>query len=103
MGYNNKNIAENLFKRGIIYEGIFYKLLCECKSSTLYFNNEMILKMLKIISDYLEIVLLPLEKEKITREDLLLLNSFKDFVLTSKIISEKTRDCLIHLEYMNNI
>ena len=103
LGYNNKNIAENLFKRGIIYEGIFYKLLCECKSSTLYFNNEMILKMLKIISDYLEIVLLPLEKEKITREDLLLLNSFKDFVLTSKIISEKTRDCLIHLEYMNNI
>ena len=103
LGYNNKNIAENLFKRGIIYEAIFCKLLCGCDNSILSFNNEMILKMLKIIVDYLEIALQPLEKEKFTREDFLLLNSFKEFVLTSKIISEETRDCLIHLEYMNNI
>ena len=103
LGYDDKNIAENLFKRGIIYEGIFCKLLCGCNGSSLYFNNKMIFKMLKIICEYLKIALMPLEKDKITREDLLLLNSFKNFVLTSNIISEETRDCLIHLEYMNNI
>ena len=103
LGYDDKNIAENLFKRGIIYEGIFCKLLCGCNGSSLYFSNKMIFKMLKIICEYLKIALMPLEKDKITREALLLLNSFKDFVLTSNIISEETRDCLIHLEFMNNI
>lgn len=99
-GYFNKNIADNLYKRGIIFEGIFSNLLCGCQNNVYSFNKEMKYKMCKIISDYLQIIH---SESKYTRDDYILLLNFKEFLLSTNIISEETKECILHLDYMKDV
>ena len=99
-GYFNKNIADNLYKRGIIFDGIFSELLCGCQNNIYSFNKETIYKMAKIISDYLHIIH---STSKYTREDYVLFTNFKEFLLVTNIIPEETKDCILHLEYMKDM
>ena len=103
LGHYDKKIADNLFKRGIINECIFCYFLRGCNLNNCPFNEEIIAKMFKIISDYLQIVFGKNQESKLKREDYLLLHNFKEFIKNTDIISEETRVCLLHLDYMNMI
>ena len=99
-GYFNKNIADNLFKRGIIYQGIFSTLLCGCQKNIFSFDKKIKFKMCKIISDYLQIIH---SEAKYTRDDYLLFINFKEFLTVTNIIPEETKECILHLDYMNEM
>ena len=103
LGHYDKKIADNLFKRGIINECIFCYFLRGYNLNNCPFNEEIITKMFKIISDYLQIVFDKNQENKLTKEDYLLLHNFKQFIESTDIISEETRVCLLHLDYMNMI
>ena len=99
-GYFNKNIADNLYKRGIIFEGIFSNLLCGCQNNIYSFDEDAKYKMCKIISDYLQIIH---SESKYTRDDYILLTNFKEFLSITNIIPEETKECILNLDYMKDM
>ena len=101
LGYNEPRIADILFKRGIIKDGIFNGILKKVNNKN-SFNPDMIMKMCKIISDYLQTVFEVINKNKFLGEDLWLYNEFKEFLLSSNIISDDIKECILSLEYMKN-
>ena len=100
LGHEDKIIADNLFKRGILYDGIFCQLLINCNNYDCCFNEEMILKMIKIISRYFIIVFDTKQENKFSREDLVFGSIFKEFITNTNIISEGNKECIFNLEYM---
>ena len=100
LGHEDKIIAENLFKRGILYDGIFCQLLINCNNYDCCFNEEMILKMIKIISRYFIIVFDTKQENKFSREDMVFGSIFKEFITNTNIISEGNKECIFNLEYM---
>ena len=56
--------------------------------------------MCKIISDYLQIIH---SESKYTRDDYILLINFKEFLLSTNIIPEETKECILHLDYMEDM
>jgi hypothetical protein len=101
LGYNEPRIADILFKRGIIKDGIFNGILNKDNNKN-SFNPDMLMKMCKIISDYLQTVFEVINKNKFLGEDLWLYNEFKEFLLSSNIISDDIKECILSLEYMKN-
>ena len=101
LGYNEPRIADILFKRGIIKDGIFNGILKKVNNKN-SFNPDMLMKMCKIISDYLQTVFEVINKNKFLGEDLWLYNEFKEFLLSSNIISDDIKECILSLEYMKN-
>ena len=100
LGHEDKIIADNLFKRGILYEGIFCSLLNNCDY---HFNEKMVLKMMKIILNYFQIVFHIKQEDKFSREDILFYSKFKDFITNSNIISEEIRESILSLDIMKII
>ena len=100
LGHEDKIIADNLFKRGILYDGIFCQLLINCNNYDCCFNEEMILKMIKIISRYFIIVFDTKQENKFSREDMVFGSIFKEFITNTNIISEGNKECIFNLEYM---
>ena len=100
LGHEDKIIADNLFKRGILYEGIFCSLLNNCDY---HFNEKMVLKMMKIILNYFQIVFHIKQEDKFSREDILFYSKFKDFITNSNIISEEIRESILSLDIMKLI
>ena len=100
LGHEDKIIAENLSKRGILYDGIFCRLLINCNNDDCCFNEEMILKMIKIISLYFIIVFDTKQENKFSREDIVFGSIFKEFITNTNIISEGNKECIFNLEYM---
>ena len=100
LGHEDERIADNLFKRGIIHEGILCNLLYGCNNRNYSFTEEMIVNMCKIICIYLKIVFNPVKK-MFEREDYILCFNFKEFIINSDIITEDNKECLLNLEFMN--
>ena len=103
LGYSDIRIADNLFKRGIIYEGMFCNLLSEYNSNNNHFNEDTVKKICKIISYYLQIIFNSNQKDKLTKEDFLLCYNFKNFITNTDILLEDTKNCLLSLDYMKMI
>ena len=103
LGYSDIRIADNLFKRGIIYEGMFCNLLSEYNSNNNHFNDDTVKKLCKIISYYLQIIFNSNQKDKLTKEDFLLCYNFKNFITNTDILLEDTKNCLLSLDYMKMI
>ena len=101
IGYNDSIVAENLYKRGIINEGIFYNLLIKSNENNNLYNEEEILKMCKIISGYLQTVYVADKKNYLNKEEYLLYENFKQFLYSSDSISEEYKECLLHKDFMN--
>ena len=99
--YNDRQIAENLNKRGIIKDGIF--------NSLLYFNdkqNELVLLKCKIILSYLNTMYdSQTECNNIFgKEEYLLCYKFKEIILSGQLnISEDIVEALLHSGCMNSI
>lgn len=100
LGYYDKFIADNLYKRGIIKEGILMKLLYGYDNNILSFDNKMIYNMCKIISDYLQIMFQDCNKKKFIRDDYILFITFKEFLSTTNKISDDIKECILNLDYM---
>ena len=103
LGYYNIKIARNLFKRGIINEGIFSSLLGGLNENNCHFNEDTIKKMFKIISDYLQTIFDIQQNDKLTNGELAFYYKFKQFVNNTDIIPEETKECVLHLEFQNMI
>ena len=103
LGYYNIKIARNLFKRGIINEGIFSSLLGGLNENNCHFNEDTIKKMFKIISDYLQTIIDIQQNDKLTNGELAFYYKFKQFVNNTDIIPEETKECVLHLEFQNMI
>ena len=101
LGYNDKRIADNLFKRGIIYEGILCNLLYGSNNCNCSFNEKMIIQMCKIISNYLQTVVDM--NNKFGREDYLLCYNFKEYINNSNNMPENIKECILNLDYMKMI
>lgn len=100
LGYYNKFIADNLYKRGIINECILMKLLYGYNNNIFSFDNKMINNMCKIISDYLNIMFEDGNKKQFTRDDYILFIKFKEFLSSTDKISDDIKECILNLEYM---
>ena len=101
LNYNDKEIADNLNKRGIIKDGIF--------NSLQYLNinkikMDIILKKCKIISDYLNIMYDPNKNNNgFNKEDYLLGYKFKEMIEMNHLnIPEDYIETILHLDYMNS-
>ena len=101
LNYGDKNVAENLNKRGIIKDGIF--------NSLQYFNDtqnekELLLKKCKIILNYLNIMYDDTQENNnmFDKEDYLLCCQFKEILSSGLLnISEDAIDALMHSGIMN--
>ncbi len=101
LNYGDKNVAENLNKRGIIKDGIF--------NSLQYFNDtqnekELVLKKCKIILNYLNIMYDDTQENNnmFDKEDYLLCCQFKEILSSGLLnISEDAIDALMHSGIMN--
>ena len=98
--YNDKIVAENLYKRGIINEGIFYNLLIKSNKNNSLYNEKEILKICKIITGYLRIVYVG-NKKSYNKNEYLLCKNFKQFLKSTDLISEDVKECLLHRDFMN--
>ena len=63
----------------------------------------MVLKMMKIILNYFQIVFHIKQEDKFSREDILFYSKFKDFITNSNIISEEIRESILSLDIMKII
>lgn len=103
LNYYDKNIAENLYKRGIIQDGIFYSLQYYNENQN---EKELVLKKCKIILSYLNTKYdSHLENsESFDKEDNILCSKFKEIILSGTLnLSEDNIEVLIHSGYMNSI
>ena len=96
---NNIIDSDTNFAIELILSEFFSNLIKYFSNS---FNPDMLMKMCKIISDYLQTVFEVINKNKFLGEDLWLYNEFKEFLLSSNIISDDIKECILSLEYMKN-
>ena len=103
LNYNDKDIAENLYKRGIIKDAIFNSLQYSNENQN---EKRLVLKKCKIIISYLNTMYdFHLENnESFDKEEYLLCYKFKEILLNGSLnLSEGIIEALIHTGCMNSI
>ena len=98
LNYYDKQIGDNLYKRGIIKDGVFNSLQYS-NSNT---NEIIIIKECKVISLYLDSILdVSKDKNGYNKEDYFLCCKFKEILLSGQLnIPEDAKECIIKSDYM---
>lgn len=98
LSYNNRGIADYLFKRGIIKDGVFDSLLIPNYKN---YNNEMILNILKVILKYLE-TMFDLNKKNngFSNDDYILCYQLKEIIKNELDLPKADKECLLSLDFM---
>lgn len=101
LNYSDKEIADCLYKRGIIKDAVFDNLLSQNNRN---YNRETLLKLCQIISKYLETMFeVNGQDNGFSNEDLILCYQFKEIVENVLEISLEDKECLCSLDYMSSV
>jgi hypothetical protein len=101
LNYTDKEIADCLYKRGIIKDAVFDSLLSQNNRN---YNREMLLKLCQIISKYLETMFeVDGQDNGFSNNDLILCYQFKEIVENVLEISIEDKECLCSLDYMSSV
>ena len=101
LNYTDKEIADCLYKRGIIKDAVFDSLLSQNNRN---YNREMLLKLCQIISKYLETMFeVGGQDNGFSNNDLILCYQFKEIVENVLEISMEDKECLCSLDYMSSV